>query len=46
MKTINNYIHGNESGKIVGQIINVLMAIAGAVFCIVGIYLQVTGNLF
>jgi len=45
MKTLNNYIQGNESGKIVGQIINVLIAVSGAVFCIVGIYMQVTGNL-
>jgi hypothetical protein len=45
MKTLNNYIQGKESGKIVGQIINVLIAVAGAVFCIVGIYMQVSNNL-
>lgn len=41
MKTINNYLNGRESGKIVGQIINVIIAIAGGVFCLIGIWMQV-----
>lgn len=45
MKTINKYLNGQESGKIVGQIINVIIAIAGAMFCVVGIYMQVANNL-
>jgi len=46
MKTINNYLNGRPAGEIVGKIINVLMAIAGAAFCIAGIYMQVADKLF
>lgn len=45
MKTVKNYIQGNETGKLIGQLINVLMAIAGSIFCVYGIYLQITNNL-
>jgi len=40
MKKLNGFINGQQSGVIVGKIVNWLMAIAGAIFCIYGIYLQ------
>lgn len=45
MKTVKNYIQGNEAGKLVGQIINVLMAVSGFIFCVYGIYIQLINNL-
>lgn len=45
MKKINAFIEENQAGKIVGWVVNVIMAIAGLTFCVYGVYLQITNNL-
>lgn len=45
MKKLINEIHTQESGVIVGKIVNAVIIIAGLAFCIVGIVWQVSKNL-
>ena len=46
MEKLINTITTDKAAEITGKIINVLIAVSGAIFCSYGVYLQVTGNLF
>jgi len=46
MKTLKNYVNANPSGEIVGNVINWIMGLSGALFVIYAFTIQVMDKLF
>jgi len=46
MKTLKNYVNAKPAGEIVGNVINWIMGLSGAILCVYGAYIQVMDKLF